>query len=154
MRQMSHKMKQSTTRWVLGHQVTPYDTTGDYDLMMAETPPHVPGPPPHLHQSYQESFLIVEGEMEFMIDGEIRVVRAGESVDIPPNTMHTFGNKSDQPCKWINIHSPKGFRSFFETLGVPASEEDAPAKSIREEVIHQVIATAADYDMHIAVPQD
>ena len=154
MRQMSHKMKQPATRWVLGHQVTPYDTTGDYDLMMAETPPHVPGPPPHLHQSYQESFLILEGEMEFMIDGEIRGVIAGESVDVTPNTMHTFGNNCDQTFKWININSPKGFRSFFETLGIPASEEDAPAKSVREVVINEVFATAADFDMHFAVPQD
>ncbi|PQB03802.1 cupin domain-containing protein [Aureitalea marina] len=145
-------MKQSITHWVLGHKVTPYDTTGNYDLMMAETPPHVPGPPPHSHHHMEESFLILEGEMEFIINGAIRTVTAGQSVDLPPNTMHTFSNKTDKPCKWINIHSPKGFRDFFETLGIPEGEQDAQSRSVSQEIIQQVIQTAADYDMHIPPP--
>ena len=144
-------MESKNTKWILGHKVTPYDTSGDYDLMMAETPPRVPGPPPHLHHSYKESFLILEGEMEFFVNGETTIVKAGQSVDIPPNTLHTFGNKSDQPCKWINIHSPKGFRNFFEELGVPCEEENAQQRSVAPEIIQKVIATAEDYDMLIQV---
>jgi len=144
-------MSTTNTKWVLGHKITPYDTTGNYDLMMAETPAGVPGPPPHLHTTMEESFLIVEGEMEFMIDGKISVVKAGESVDIPPNTLHTFGNKSDRSCKWINIHSPKGFRAFFEQMGVPAGEEDAVQRSVEPALIQKVMQTAADYDMLIKV---
>lgn len=142
-------MNNTTTKWVLGHKITPYDTTGDFDLMMAETPPHVPGPPPHLHHSYKESFLIIEGEMEFMVNGEIKVYKAGESIDIPPETLHTFSNKSNQPCKWINIHSPKGFRNFFETLGVSINELNAQEKSVAPEIIQEVIKTAGHYDMII-----
>ena len=33
MRQKSHKMNEST-KWVIGHQVTPKETTGDYDLII------------------------------------------------------------------------------------------------------------------------
>ena len=150
-RQMSYEMKNSNTKWVLGHKVTVHDTSGDYDLMYAETPPHVPGPPPHLHNSYKESFLILEGEMEFMINGEIRKVKAGESVDIPPKTLHTFGNKSDALCKWINIHSPKGFREFFEQMGLPAHQEKSQENSVTPEIIGKVMATAADFDMVIKV---
>lgn len=150
-RQKSHKMNTNTTKWVLGHKVTSHDTTGDYDLMMAETPPKVQGPPPHLHQSYKESFLIIEGEMEFFVNGSTQVVKAGESLDIPPKTLHTFANKSDVPCKWVNIHSPKGFRTFFEQIGVPEEEENAVEKSLAPEVINQVIATASDFDMIIKV---
>ena len=151
MRQISHKMETGTTKWVLGHKVTPYNTTGDYDLMMAETPAGVPGPPPHLHNSFKEAFLIVEGEMEFFVNGEIKVLKAGESVDIPPNTLHTFSNKSDQPCKWINIHSPKGFRDFFEQMGVSENEDDAATKSVAPEIVQKVIATAEDFDMIIKI---
>ena len=142
-------MKNNTTKWVLGHKVTPYETTGNYDLMMAETPPNVPGPPPHLHHSYKEAFLIIEGEMEFMLNGEIKVYKAGELIDIPPETLHTFSNKSNQPCKWINIHSPKGFRDFFESLGVSANEPDAQEKSVAPELIQEVVKTAGNFDMII-----
>ncbi|MEM1001749.1 MAG: cupin domain-containing protein [Bacteroidota bacterium] len=144
-------MDSSNTKWVLGHKITPHETSGDYDLMVAETPPNVPGPPPHLHNAYKESFLIIEGELEFFIDGKTRVVKAGESVDVPPKTLHTFNNKSDQPCKWVNIHSPKGFRKFFDELGIPENEDNAIEKSIAESVLNKVITAAADYDMIIRV---
>ena len=65
-------MDNYTTRWILGHKVTPYFTSGDYDMMYAETPPHVPGPPPHSHNSYEESFLVIEGELEFMVNAAVR----------------------------------------------------------------------------------
>lgn len=146
---MINEMTKLQTKWVLGHKVTPFFTEGDYDLMMAETPPQVPGPPPHSHNSYKEFFLIIEGEMEFMVNGEIRVLKAGESMNVAPNTLHTFGNKSDQPCKWVNIHSPRGFLEFFEKIGIPADEENAIEKSIVPELIQKVIATAADHDMII-----
>lgn len=142
-------MNNNTTKWVLGHKITPFETTGDYDLMMGETPQMVKGPPPHLHHSFKEVFLMVEGEMEFMVNGEIKVCKAGESIDIPPETLHTFGNKSDRPCKWINIHSPKGFRNFFETLGVSVNDPNAQEKSVSPEIIQEVIKTAGDYDMII-----
>ena len=87
--------------------------------------------------------------MEFFVNGETKILRAGESIDIPPGTLHTFGNKSDQVCKWVNIHSPKGFRDFFETLGVDEDQQNAVEQSIAPEVIQRVIQTAADYDMII-----
>ncbi|WP_276167140.1 cupin domain-containing protein [Zobellia alginiliquefaciens] len=144
-------MKKNKTKWVLGHKVTPHETTGDYDLMVGETPAKVQGPPPHLHNSFKESFLIIAGEMEFMVNGHIAIVREGESMDIPPNTLHTFANNSENPCKWVNIHSPKGFRSFFEKMGVCENEENAMNKSLTPEIINKVMATAAEYDMIIKV---
>lgn len=149
MRQNSYKMTQNIPKWVLGHKVTPHETSGDYDLVMGETPPKVQGPPPHLHHSFKEVFLVVEGEMEFVSNGETKTVTAGESLDIPPKSIHTFRNKSDKVCKWVNIHSPKGFRDFFETLGVPANEPNAEEKSTAPELVQKVIQTAENYDMHL-----
>ncbi len=49
----------------------------------------------------------------------------------------------------VNIHSPKGFRNFFETLGVSVNAPDAQEKSVAPEIIQEVIKTAGDYDMII-----
>ncbi|TBX65161.1 cupin domain-containing protein [Flavobacterium silvisoli] len=147
---MNQKTNQKITRWVLGHKVTPLDASGDYDIMIGETPAKVQGPPPHLHHSYHESFYLLEGEMEFLVAGELVQAKAGDFVNLPPNTLHSFNNTTEKACKWINIHSPKGFSAFFETLGVPENESDAQEKSVSPEIIQQVIATAADYDMFIA----
>ena len=144
-------MKNKSDMWVLGHKISPIEVSGDYDMVLGETGPKVPGPPPHYHSKMHELFVVLEGEMEFMINGEIKTVGQGESVDLPENTIHTFNNKGDSPCKWINVHSPKGFLSFFEEMGIPATEDDAIRKSIDDTIINKVMAEAASYDMHIKV---
>lgn len=142
-------MENNKSMWVLGHKVKPQKISGDYDMVYGETPAKVPGPPPHYHSGYHEVFLVVEGEMEFMINGEVMTVGAGESVDLSPNVLHTFQNKSDLPCKWVNVHSPKGFLAFFEDVGIPEKEENSMKKSIDQSVIEQIMKTASSYDMHI-----
>ncbi|MGX1928752.1 cupin domain-containing protein [Flagellimonas sp. 2504JD4-2] len=144
-------MKKSNSVWVLGHKITFHPTTGDYDLIVCETPAGSQGPPPHIHSAYKEAFLIVEGEMEFFINGDTKTLGPGESVDIPPGTLHTFNNRTDQKCIWVNIHSPKGFSKFFKTFGIQEDEKDAIAKSVSLETIQKVLATAGDFDM--AIPE-
>lgn len=135
--------------WVLGHKVSVQNLSGDYDLTIGESLSQVPGPPPHYHENLHESFYIVTGEMDFIINGEQRKVKAGESIDIPPKTLHTFVNSQDADCQWVNIHSPKRFGEFFHNYGIPASEENAMQKSVSPEIIQQVLETAGDYDMII-----
>lgn len=142
-------MKDNQAIWVVGHRITPVDVSGDYDFAIGDTPAGTPGPPPHYHTGYSEIFHIITGEMEFMVDGRISVVKAGETVDLPPNTLHSFTNKSEHPAKWINIHSPKGFRAFFETLGINDTESDAAQQSVSKAAIDQVLQKAAGFDMHI-----
>ncbi len=145
-------MKQTNkTKWVIGHKITPSNITGDYDLVNGETPPGMPGPPPHTHSRFSEVFIITEGEMQFVLNGKPQIARTGDVIDLPPQTLHTFGNISDKPCKWINIHSPKGFLSFFEDTGVDAEEEDAQGKSLDPTVIEKVLSTAQEYDMNIVL---
>ncbi len=144
-------MKNSNALWVLGHKITPHLISGDYDLVTIETPPHVAGPPPHLHHTYTESFIVIEGEMEFMVNGETKVLKAGESIEIPPNTLHTFSNKSDQTCKWVDIHSPKGFIDFFAAIGIPVGEDNAQENSVAPAVVEKVVESAADYDMRLSI---
>ena len=138
-------------QWVLGHKISPQTVSGNYDLVIGETPPHTPGPPPHLHHTYHEVFLVTEGEMEFLVDGKPMIVKKGESVNLSPEMLHTFSNNSDNPCAWVNIHSPKGFLKFFNDFGIPETDEDAFAKSVDPKVIGQVLETAAQYDMQISL---
>ncbi|MDI9256779.1 cupin domain-containing protein [Flavobacterium sedimenticola] len=144
-------MNQTIKRWVLGHHVTSLNASGDYDIMVGETPAQVQGPPPHMHHSYHESFLMLEGEMEFIIDGVVKTAKSGDFITLPPNTLHTFRNASEKSCKWVNIHSPKGFAAFFETMGVAVDVPDAQEQSLSSDIIQKVISTAADYDMQLAI---
>lgn len=141
-------------RWVIGHKIIPIEVSGNYDMVIGETPAQVSGPPPHYHNGFNEVFLVIEGEMEFIVSGKPRTVKAGDSVDLPPHKIHTFRNKSDSSCKWVNIHSPKGFLAFFEDFGISSGEKDAMAKSVDDSVIEKVMQEAAEYDMHIELQNE
>lgn len=135
----------------LGHQMILHQPSGNFDLIEGMTPPHVPGPPPHYHAGYAETFLVLEGTMEFMLDGQTRQVNPGQSIDVPAGSLHTFRNAGEGACRWVNIHSPKGFLAFFEKFGVDASQPDAFAQSVEGPLIQAVLEQAARYDMHIQV---
>lgn len=134
-----------------GHRFIIHETTGNYDLMEVITTPGRPGPPPHHHSGHHELFMVMEGEMEFMIDGKSVKVTAGSSIDIPANTLHTFNNSGSVECRFMNLHSPKGFQTLFETFGIDASEENAFEKSVAQPIISSLIQQAPDFDMHIAM---
>lgn len=62
----------------------------------------------HLHPHQEERFIIERGEGHFTVDGEEQVVRAGETLAIPPGSRHTEWNGSEE-----EIH---GFIEFRPAL--------------------------------------
>jgi mannose-6-phosphate isomerase-like protein (cupin superfamily) len=143
-------MAQVESIWVIGHQIQPISASGNYDIFFGETPSGVPGPPPHYHSKYNEFVLILKGQMEFFIDGEKRLLREGDSIDLPANSVHTFNNPTSDTTRWLNIHSPKGFYSFFERFGVPVKENKSFESSVSDSMIGDVIKEASSFDMIIA----
>lgn len=135
--------------WITGHKLISHDSSGDFDIAVLESPVGVPGPPPHHHTSYNEMFLVLEGEMEFIVDGKKTNLGPGDSIDLKVNTTHTFKNVGDSACKFVNIHSPKGFSAFFKDMGISANEENAQERSTSKEQINKLIENAERYDMHI-----
>lgn len=57
--------------------------------------PGVDGPPMHSHAEGPEHVEMLEGAIEFVFaDGERRILRAGDTLDIPAGRAHTFKNAS------------------------------------------------------------
>jgi quercetin dioxygenase-like cupin family protein len=73
--------------------LTGKDTAGRYCLIDMHVPPGG-GPPPHRHD-FEESFTVLEGEIEATFRGEHSTVRAGQAINIPANAPHQFRNASD-----------------------------------------------------------
>ena len=57
----------------------------------------------HRHP-YAETFVILEGEIEFIIDGELSLVGPGSITVAPAMAWHEFKNRSDRRCLTVNIH--------------------------------------------------
>lgn len=89
------------------------DTGGKLAMCLDVTPPSG-GPPPHYHLNEDEWFFPLQGEVEFLIDGEWQEVAVGTAVFIPRGTVHTFRNKGTEPLKILLHTTPAGFEIFFE----------------------------------------
>lgn len=127
--------------------LTGQDTAGRYSLIDMHIPPGG-GPPPHRHD-FEESFTVLEGEIEATFRGQHSTVRAGQTINIPANAPHQFRNKSEQPARLLCICSPAGQEEFFMQLGVPvATRTTAPPKpdpAGEAEFIAKVRALAPKY---------
>ena len=111
--------------------VTGKETDGKYCLIDMFIPPGG-GPPPHRHD-FEESFTILDGEIEATFRGEKSIVRAGETINIPANAPHQFQNKSDQPVRLLCICAPAGQEEFFMEVGVPVATRTTPPPKLSKE---------------------
>jgi hypothetical protein len=57
--------------------------------------PHAPGPPEHIHSSLSENFIVAEGTLSLLVNGEKKLLRPGESLLVNPGTPHKPFNETD-----------------------------------------------------------
>jgi quercetin dioxygenase-like cupin family protein len=69
--------------------VTGAESGGAYFAMEA-TVPSGGGPPPHIHRNEDETFYVLEGEVEFLLGDRIVTGGAGDFVNVPRGTVHRF----------------------------------------------------------------
>jgi len=100
------------------------DTAGRFCVIDMHIPPGG-GPPPHRHD-FEETFILLEGELEATFRGQKSVVRAGETVNVPSNAPHQFHNASSQPVRLLCVCSPAGLDEFFLQVGIPVATRTTP----------------------------
>ncbi len=112
---------------------------------------HIPpggGPPPHRHD-FEETFVLLEGQMEATFRGKRSLVSVGETINIPANAPHQFHNKSAGPVRMLCICSPAGQDKFFLEVGVPVATRTTPPPKLGEkeqaDFIDRVKALAPSY---------
>lgn len=99
------------------------DTAGQFCLIDMHVPPGG-GPPPHRHD-FEETFALLDGELEATFRGEKRTVGIGQTIHIPANAPHQFHNISSKPVRMLCICSPAGQEEFFKEIGVPVATRTA-----------------------------
>lgn len=72
-------------------------------------PPGSLGPPEHIHPSYDETFTVVEGSFDFLLNKKTTRISAGETVTVKRGTAHTF-KPADQKrvCSFLLEANPPG----------------------------------------------
>jgi quercetin dioxygenase-like cupin family protein len=90
------------------------------------------GPPPHRH-AFAEWFCVLEGELTISEerDGTVvctRTLTAGESVFVPPWTVHGTLNLSNAPARFQVTGQPGAMTGYFAQAGVQVPNEGAAPK--------------------------
>jgi quercetin dioxygenase-like cupin family protein len=73
------------------------------------------GPPPHRHD-WDEAYYILDGDVDFEIDGEPVRSKTGDFNYLPRNTVHGFKGASAAPARVLIFAAPAHGTEFFEEL--------------------------------------
>jgi len=123
------------------------DTAGQFCLIDMHVPPGG-GPPPHRHD-FEETFILLEGELEATFRGETQTANAGDTIHIPANAPHQFHNSSSKPVRMLCICSPAGQEEFFKEVGTLVATRTAVPPKLDEvqqaAFIRKVIELAPKY---------
>jgi quercetin dioxygenase-like cupin family protein len=74
-------------------------------------------PPPHVHAGLTEEYEVIEGSFDVMVGGEWTTLAPGQSASVPPDTLHTFKNRSGATVRVRNVHRPPArFEDYIEHI--------------------------------------
>jgi quercetin dioxygenase-like cupin family protein len=117
--------KGKRTAWVLGelviYKISSQRTGGAYALFEVATRTGA-GVPPHVQHREDESFYVLEGEYEFLIEGCTSRLGAGSLLYIPKGTLHGHESVGEGVGRMLVSQTPGGlYERFFEEVGKPVN---------------------------------
>ncbi|NDK57241.1 cupin domain-containing protein [Pontibacter fetidus] len=96
---------------------TAEQTKGESLEMEWELKPQADGTPMHVHPKAQETYKVLQGQIEVNVDGEWHLLHQGEEITVSAGIPHTFRNPTDYVSKVYNIHTPAmEFGGYFADL--------------------------------------
>lgn len=98
-------------------------TNGNYAVINMLVP-QGGGPGPHAHKDVQEMFYVVEGEIDFKMEGSSYTASKGSFVNIPlGGAVHSFKNTTDKVAHLLCTVIPAGLEKFFQEIGKPVDPD-------------------------------
>ena len=115
-----------------GEQITVRATAADtggsvleWELLLA------PGgrvPSSHAHPEQEERFTVLDGQMRFRVGGRRIAAGPGDTVRVPPGTVHHFANAGPQPARVaVQTRPALSMRELLETAAAMARAQHAAA---------------------------
>jgi len=145
--------------WFLGALVTTQldsAATGDSLAVLEHRGRNGYNSPLHRHLHDDETFLVLDGSVELVVDGEQHTAQAGSTVFLPRRTVHGFVVASST-ARFLTLHNPGGFDRFTNQVGattlVDATRSDlTPPRHVVPPSPEELTRIAAGYGIEILGP--
>jgi mannose-6-phosphate isomerase-like protein (cupin superfamily) len=134
------------------YKTTSEQTGGAYSLFEVATHPGA-GPPPHVQHREDESFYVLRGEFEFVVEGRTIRVGVGSLIYVPKGNLHAHKNVGKGVGSMLVSQTPGGLcEHFFEEVGKPVNDEGGPLVFEDQPDVGRIVEVAAKYGIEIPVP--
>jgi mannose-6-phosphate isomerase-like protein (cupin superfamily) len=77
----------------------------------------------HLHRQHAETFYILDGEVNFWIDGDWMTAAPGTCIHIPPGIPHAVDLPPGRTGRMLMIYQPSGFDQYLAELKSMTDEQ-------------------------------
>jgi len=106
------------------------------------------GPPAHIHPGQREIYTVDAGELVVTIDGQSHVVTAGNSIEVPTGSAHSFANQSDELARFSAEHLPAlQFEEYIRLV-----HRTVHGKKVTLPVIMRIVRIESSYADTIVAP--
>lgn len=100
----------------------------------------------HVHETLDDTWFAIEGQMAARCGDEEFVINAGDWVSMPRGVPHTFRVVGDHQARILTVHDNGSFRDFVRHLGAPAPARRTPDVP-RFPAADELGRTAASHDI-------
>jgi mannose-6-phosphate isomerase-like protein (cupin superfamily) len=111
---------------VIEHRCAP----GMQTVVLEMTLPVGSSAPLHVHDSLDDTWYILEGEMVVRCGDDTEVLGAGHWVSMPRGVPHTFRVVGDRAARILLVHDNASFRDLIRDLGTPAGAHVVPDQPV------------------------
>ncbi len=125
-------------------------TEGNFAVMDFLIPPGG-GPGPHAHAAIQESFYVIEGEIEVKSEAGTYTAKKGAFVSISKGgIVHQFKNNTQQTAHVLCMVAPAGMEDFFIEIGTPITAGDfLPPPEMSHEYVEKLQQVAVRHGQEV-----
>ena len=137
--------------WLLTFLATAEETRGQFALIEA-TARKGNVPPRHIHHREEETFYVLEGEMNVTVGDRTFEATPGTLVCLPRDVAHSFAIESEQ-LRALILLTPAGLEGFFKEFSVPAPAMTLPPPDeLAYSEVQRMLEAAPRYGLEFLLP--
>lgn len=112
------------------------------------------GPPPHAHPDFEETFYVIDGEIEVKSEAGSYIAKKDSYIVVPKGgVVHCFKNKTNHIAHLLCTVVPSGLEEMFLEIGQPiVAGEFLPPPVMDPEMMKKMIPILEKYGQKVFPP--